>query len=199
MKFKLTDEYRKIAGLQVSKSVTDVNSYLKLCESEYECFKDHIIDPQSILELGCGLGRMSIFLNDKLPTSDRNFILADSTNMPEKVTFGWNPSSGFYNDLNLTSQFCNDHGLSNHTILDLSTESINQLKNIDLVISFLSVGFHYPIENYIPQLLDITTPECLFIFGVREDVYFVIIKLIEQTNINTKENILIMKKKVNSK
>ena len=70
-------------------------------------------------------------------------------------------------------------------------------------MSFLSVGFHYPIEQYIEKLLKITTDDCIMIFGVRQNFinledykkYFKTV-LLEKNSIKTKEQILILKDKL---
>ena len=74
--------------------------------------------------------------------------------------------------------------------------------NIDLVVSVLSVGFHYPIEDYIEVLKDITTKNAILVFGVRRGVYsvdsfkgqFENIALLKNLFVDTKEDILILEK-----
>lgn len=85
--------------------------------------------------------------------------------------YGWNPGDNWYNDLNLTKEFCELNGLKNFTIIDLKNEDLSKLKNIDLVYSFMAVGFHYPIEDYLTILKQIMNKDGLMIFGVRKGIY----------------------------
>lgn len=200
-KYKFTDEYKEIAGMQVTQIKKDKEFYLKMSSSEYEVIKSYIKRPNRILELGCGLGRFSIFLNSQLEHNPE-FLLADFSKISEKVKYGWNPKESFYNDLELTSQFCRENNLHNFSIVDLAEDNLKNLSDIDLVISMLSVGFHYPIESYMPTLLDITSDNAIMIFGVRSGIYdvsdfensFAHITLLENNLVDTKEDLLILRK-----
>ena len=206
MTFKFPKDSSDIVTKQVTQTVNDLSFYEKLSESEYSTMQSYIDSPSKILELGCGLGRMSVYLNWKLD-NDPLFILADSTwKKPiKKVKYGWKPKEKvFYNNLNVTKDFCNLNGLENHQVFDLQKESLIKLSNIDLVISFMSVGFHYPIDNYLDTLLNITTKNCTMIFGIRKDTYtensfkdkFATVKIMQQKDIDVKEDILILKDKI---
>jgi hypothetical protein len=144
---------------------------------------------------------MSIFLNKKLSNNPK-FILADYTMQSSVTKYGWNPGDSFYNDLNLTKEFSRLHGLENFDLLDLQTDELGKLKDVDLIMSFLSVGFHYPIENYIKTLLNIATEDCTMIFGIRSGIYtaknfeaFFKNISFEKNKINSKEEILILSHK----
>lgn len=199
--YKFSDKYKEIAGMQVTQIKDNQDFYLEMSASEYKVIEHYIQSPKRVLELGCGLGRFSIFLNSQLDTGPE-FFLADYSKISERVKYGWNPADSFYNNLDLTKEFCNLNGLSNLSIIDLEKESVSSLSDIDLVMSFLSVGFHYPIEQYMDHLLDITTDDATFIFGIRKGKYnedsfsdsFKSSIVIENSSVYTKEEILILQK-----
>lgn len=208
-KFNITKEYRKMANWHVSYAIKSTNNYLNMSMSEYEIIKNFIYRPKRVLDLGCGLGRMSIFMNAKLQDDSIHYILADTTTVSrkDKPRFGWNHGEDFYNDLSLTEKFARSHGLHNFEIFDVNKQNMEFIKDVDLVMSFLSAGFHYPIENYMNTLLKISVDNCVMIFGVRKNKYsknsfkeyFEDRQLIENTLVvdgkMTKENILILKGK----
>ena len=206
MKFKFPKDSFDIARKQVTQIEKDSDFYETMSESEYKTIATRIKQPKKILELGCGLGRMSVFLNWMLRDDKAQYILADSTpdRIPEKVRYGWDPDSGFYNDLAETFDFCRLNGLNNFETFDLKEHKLEKLSNIDLVMSFLSVGFHYPIEMYMDTLYEITSPSCMMVFGVRRGKYniesfkhmFSDVDIIEQPGIDTREDILIMENKI---
>jgi len=197
---KFDEDTLDIAKLQVTQlKKGDYDFYDKLSTHEYETFKNHIGKPKRILELGCGLGRMSVYLNKQLDY-DTEFILADYDNVSEKIKYGWNPGKSLYNKLNLTTKFCLMNNLVNFKIFDLSKNDILKLKNIDLVISVMAVGFHYPIEQYMEKLLKICNGN--MIFGIRKrkceynkktfSKYFKTI-MIKDIDLVIKERIMILK------
>lgn len=133
--------------------------------------------PRRVVDLGCGLGRMSLALQQiAYPNEDIFFYLADSTMKPgDKPCVGWlsngNPkSNSYYNDLNLTAKIANEAGLKFQTI-DIREEGFNQIENVDLVMSFQAVGHHFPIPPYVDALRDKVTEDCTWIFGNSKDRY----------------------------
>ena len=204
-KCKFIDEMFDIAKLQVSKLKQENRKsyYEDLCKLEYNIIKDYIHYPKKVLDLGCGLGRMSIYLNHKIKNDQTKYILADFDKVNKNLRYFWNPENDYYNKLNLTKEFCNLNNLYNIELFDLEIRNLNELTNIELVISFLAVGFHYPIESYIDNLMSITSDDCVLIFGVRDGKYkrgnfrkyFKSRLILSQRIVQTKEQILIMKNK----
>lgn len=200
-KFKITEEFMNFINKQVTQTVIDQEYYLKLSQSEYDAFKEYIDAPKNILELGCGLGRMSIFLNHQLE-QEAKFILADFSLYSENIKYGWNPKESYYNNLEYTEKFAKLNNLHNFNLFDLKNDDISRLSNVDLVMSFLSVGFHYPIEQYFLKLLKITSDDAVMIFGIRNDIDIDFYKkyfnnvIINNNTVNTKERILILKGKI---
>lgn len=170
-KFNITEEYVSLVDLHVTQTKKEGDAYLNMTESEYELFKDFVKSPLNILDLGCGLGRMSIYLHAKLQNPSTCYTLADTSYYSTDIKTGWNPKDSYYNDLSLTEKFARNHGLTNFKTFDIRHSKLTTLENIDLVMSFLSVGFHNKIESYMDDLLKITTKNCVMIFGVRRNRY----------------------------
>lgn len=166
--------YMDYARLQVSQTQVDVNDYLKLTRLEFETAQPHIGNPKRVLDLGCGLGRSSVYMNYRLGDPSIHYVLADSTQVPASMTAvrtGWNPGAVFYNDMCRTAAFARAHGLTNFSTIDIRESPVSELAPVDLVMSFLSVGFHYPIEDALPDLIRILNPGGVMIFGVRHGIY----------------------------
>lgn len=199
-KFKFRDKYLKYAELQITQVKKNIDFYETISKSEYNAIKDFIAEPNKILELGCGLGRFSVYLNWQLDYSPK-FYLADFSELSEKVRYGWNPKDSVYNDLDFTSNFCKDNGLNNFEIINLRYNKISKLEKQDLICSFLSVGFHYPLEEYLGEFRLISDESTLFIFGARKGVYskdklleyFKEINIVQNEEASIKEEILILR------
>ena len=147
----------------------NIESYYQLTQNEYKTFQSHLPNfPKTILDLGCGLGRVSVYINKMHDVKDTKYILADSSKISEKITMGWNPGESWYNDLSMTKEFCDLNGLVNYEIFNLINDQLMLLNDIDLVYSFMAVGFHYPIEDYFSILKRIMKKDGIMIFGVRK-------------------------------
>jgi len=201
MKFKFPEQSYVFAEKQITQLMRDLDFYETISQSEYNSISQVIDKPKTILDMGCGLGRMSVYMNSIMKDESIHYILADSTQeIPEKMRYGWNPSGGFYNDLKLTSDFCKLNGLSNFETFDLKNNDLTKLTSVDLIMSFLCVGFHYPIDMYMDKFKQIISPRGVMIFGVRKQKYdksifesqFGKVTIVEQPNIDTREDILIL-------
>ena len=200
MNFVFPDDCSEYVNAQIVQNKKNPDHYLNLSDSEYSAIKEFINDPKKIVDLGCGLGRMSVYMNHML-SSEAMYYLADSTNSIDSVKYGWNPEPAFYNDLSITEEFCKINGLDNFKVVDITKGELDELKDIDLVMSFMSVGFHYPIEGYINQLLNITSDNAIMIFGIRKGQYDISAfdyafseSYIRENKIDVKEELLILRK-----
>lgn len=150
---------------QIWECKSDITIYAKLSEYEYESYKDYIGKPHTVLDLGCGIGRVSIYLNQILNDATVHYILLDTTG--NTFNLGRWDMDEYYNDLSVTKSFAELNGLINFEIFESLSGDWGQLKDIDLVISCCSFGMHVPIERYMDKLLAATTPNCTMIFGTR--------------------------------
>ena len=92
--FLFPEESEFFVNAQITAMPVNNKFYYNLSISEYSAIEKYIKKPKIILDLGCGLGRMSIFLNWKLQDPDIHYILADGTcnEKPTKIKYGWNPN-----------------------------------------------------------------------------------------------------------
>jgi hypothetical protein len=171
--FRIPDRFRQLAGFQVAGTRDAPLAYLRQCEWEFDAVTAVMPrHPRRVLDLGCGLGRVSAYLNACLPDEPIHFVLADtSAHTGDGPKAGWNPGDDFYNDLRWTAEFVRDHGVKHFETFDILCDDWSRLRDIDLVLSFLAVGFHFPIETMMPRLLEVTTDHCTMIFGARAGRY----------------------------
>ncbi len=126
---------------------------------------------QNIMDIGCGLGVLDIFINEKY-SNQPNFYLLDKNIIDTKIKYGFSKNYESYNDLNETINILQKNGLSKNQIYVKNVDekfTINE--KIDLVISLKSMGYHYPIENYIELLRKNCSNETVFIFDVFDEKY----------------------------
>lgn len=175
-KHKYNPEHLHYMKEQIWESKDDLSVYDRLSEFEYEQTKDYMKPPNhkiwsyNVLDLGCGLGRFSIYLNQIWKDKEVHYTLTDTTGDTENHG-GWNLDE-YYNNLDLTYSFCKLNELENFEIIDTKKDKYLATLEQDLIFSHCAFGMHYPIEDVMSKLLQVSSPEVTMIFGTRKrDLY----------------------------
>ncbi len=144
---------------------SNINSYLAI--------KNHLPDNcKSILDIGCGLGFMDLCLFEHYDKNEEiHFNLFDKTEFPEKIHFGFKKTASFYNDLNLSKKVLTDYGIldSKVTTIEATNENLQKLQNIDLIISCIAWGFHFPVSTYVQEVSELMNEKSVLILDIRDD------------------------------
>ena len=126
---------------------------------------------ENILDIGCGLGVIDIFLN-KVFSNTSNFYLLDKNRIDKKIRYGFSSNYESYNDLNETKNLLLNNNVNKERINLFNVDQNIEIKTkIDLVISLKSMGYHYPINIYIELLRNCCTKDTVFIFDIGENQY----------------------------
>lgn len=134
--------------------------------------------PKTVLDIGCGLGIYDLAIHDYFKDDIKFYCLDKTTTESEekKVYYGYRQKASFYNNLDYTKEFLTINGIPDENIHCLSVDSdltvtnqmlLNQLSNIDLVISIISWGFHYPLNVYLDTVYQILAKDGLLCFNCR--------------------------------
>ena len=116
-----------------------------------------------VLELGAGIGRGSVWLNHSGLISDAEYYLLDGDKGDVRYKGIRENGGEFYNAHESTRAYCDANGMKHYSVID----SVEGLKDIDFVCSFLSRGFHWPLSLYLGKIEDILATGCLLLFGIR--------------------------------
>jgi len=119
----------------------------------YDQIKDSLPnDMKTVLDIGSGLGGIDVVMAKNHPQS--KFWLMDKNGvvMERERKIGWHESVntfGPYNSFIETWKFLHENGMAEDRF-----EVINHIPDMrfDLVMSFLSWGFHYPVSTYIDEV-----------------------------------------------
>ena len=121
---------------------------------------------KNILDIGCGLGVINIFLNEYY-SKKSNFTLIDKNYVDKKVVYGFKNNSESYNKLEITKDFLILNGFKTKQFqLVNADQNFVTKKKYELIISLLSMGYHYPIENYIDIIKKVSTKNTKVIFDL---------------------------------
>lgn len=178
--------------------------YLDDMRYEYSTMRDHL--PQkckSVLDIGCGIAGVNIFLQQHYSKRPIDFYLLDKTETNEEIYYLYNEKGAFYNSLELAGDVLATNGIKRENIHLVEATEDNDIqisKKIDLMISLISWGFHYPVSTYLDKAHEKLSKGGHLIIDVRKKTdghnllkeKFGNAKVIEETE--TRERILCIKK-----
>lgn len=136
---------KKFAELQCN-SALDYYTRCKEIEPIHDIIKD--LKPKNVLDLGSGIGRISVYLMKRYGWNTTNFHLYDGNSGKAQIAgYHTKPGNYFYNSLAATHDFCVANGIDEDRLFCLNARKI-KVKSIvgkfDLCYSFKAFGFHWP-------------------------------------------------------
>lgn len=122
------------------------------------------------LEIGCGVGGLSALLYKRQRRKPRTLALLDGTD-DGRVQAGFHPAEGLraWNDRAVTEALMAANGIPPRKIqwADIG-QSDWQHGAVDLIVSLLSWGHHYPVNTYEPIVRAALRPGGVLILDVRK-------------------------------
>ncbi|MFP7674400.1 class I SAM-dependent methyltransferase [Marivita sp. S0852] len=124
------------------------------------------IAPRSIADIGCGYAVFDLFAWQDFPG---RLLLIDIEESEERH-FGFRDSGAAYTSLEVARQFLLDNGVSADDIVTVNPQQndLSQLEQVDLAVSFISCGFHYPCETYAKFFDEGISPDGSIILDLRK-------------------------------
>lgn len=119
-----------------------------------------------ILDIGCGIAGWECFLEH-----DEKIYLIDKTKV-DKIYYGFKEKASFYNSMEIAKKNLIANGIKEENIdLQEATETNDILFNeeFDLIVSFISCGFHYPVETYLDKIYEKLKIGGVLIIDVRKN------------------------------
>ena len=154
--------------------------YYEAMQSEFLTFKEYIDfnEDEHFLSIGGGLGGLELIINENL--QDKNYHFIERNFVSKKVVYGWSGkvNNEAYNDLNIQKSFLEINGMkpSQINIFDYDKDKLPDQK-FDVIISLLSLDYHYDFEIYIEYLRKISHLNTKIIFDtIRPDYFLKIFK-----------------------
>lgn len=147
--------------------------YFNICKEDFIYLKKYFPKRlKKILSIGCGIGGLEYFFSHikriiKVDLIDRNFI-------SKKIIYGFNfTNTEAYNNLDYTRNFLLSNGFSNKKfeIFNYDKDKF-PIKKYDLIISLLSLDFHYPFKIYSEYIKKISNKHTVLILDTNRPNYF---------------------------
>jgi len=126
----------------------------------------------AVLDIGCGVGGIDVLLYRRYDSRPEiQFHMLDKTTTDKKLYYGFERQGAFYNSLAVTELVLFHNGIPKKNIHLLEATPDHRIpvpSGVDLVLSLLSWGFHYPVSVYMDQVRDILKPGGCLILDVRK-------------------------------
>lgn len=142
------------AGETFLTSMPEISSFHDLIHKE----------PERMLDIGCGIGRTSVYLMKRFNWQNTEFHLLDGDGREIKYGIDEEGKNDFYNKLQYTAAYCGVNEMSNY-IVHNAAEDMWRFLEYDFVISTLAFGYHWDFNRYLSKLN--IKKGALIIFGTR--------------------------------
>lgn len=146
--------------------------YLTEIYDEFYVIKDYLPETvRSILDVGCGIGAINLFLSSYYDDDTPIFYLFDKTEVSNSVYYQFEEEAAFYNSLDLAEKVLKENSVNERNIYTLDADDFNlsELKEVDLCISLISWAFHYPLETYLDSVLECLAGDGCLLLDFRKE------------------------------
>lgn len=136
--------------------------------AEYRALRPALKDlaPGRLADIGCGYAIWDLFAFRDL---DCDIVLIDIETNAHRH-FGYAEEGAAYTDLATARAFLQANGVAEDRITTLNPERDDLATGagrIDLAVSFVSCGFHYPVATYLPFFRDQVAPDGAVLVDLR--------------------------------
>ena len=162
-------------------------------KNEFDSIKKYLPENISnVMDIGCGIGLIDVFINKHYPHCQK-FYLLDKNSIDSKIVYGFSEDYESYNISNITKNFLINNYIDENKINLIDVENNFSIKpnSIDLCISLVSMGYHYPFSIYLDIMKEASNDNTVFIFDIATEYqdldylkkHFGKVKIIETINI----------------
>ena len=96
------------------------------------------------------------------------YLFDNSTFNISSLRYGMGNSERYYNSLSMAKRFLGNEGIDHSRIhlIEISKEQFNNRK-YDLIISFISLGFHYHVSTYWMEIMNSINTNGIIVLDIR--------------------------------
>jgi len=122
------------------------------------------------LDIGCGIGGVNEFIYRRFSDSNpMSVTLADKDEVSRRIHYEMTDNPSVYNSLSHSVDYLTSVGVSPDAIktVDLNVTRPPEDESFDLIVSLISLGFHYPVDVYLDYLTNHLTDRGVLILDCR--------------------------------
>jgi len=147
-------------------------AYVEDLQAEFEILRPHLPAAcRSLLDIGCGVAGIDVLLSRFYRQRIERFHLVDKTQVEERIFYGFKPCGAFYNSLVLAKSLLCMNSVAPERVLCMEADTpwADEIGkgSLDLVLSLLSWGFHYPVAVYLEVVARLLARDGRVILDVR--------------------------------
>lgn len=136
-----------LAAIQGKQDVI-IHRTLAVLRAEYEALKPVLskLNMTRIADIGCGYAFFDHFAHTDFGC---DVVLIDIEDN-DSTHFGFAQNAAAYTSLDKAKAFCVANGAPSDkiTTINPNDQELSAIENVDVAVSFLSCGFHYPVSTY---------------------------------------------------
>ena len=124
-----------------------------------------------VLDIGCGVAGIDVLIQRHYAGRPLNFYLLDKSQVEDSVFYSYQPRGAFYNSLEVARSMLTENGIARERIHLLEATGNGDIQiagSVDLIISLLSWGFHYPAATYLSQVYHLLSDDGVVVLDVRK-------------------------------
>ncbi|MDA9698683.1 hypothetical protein N9U81_04715 [Candidatus Pelagibacter sp.] len=164
--------------------------YYEVMSNEFLVLENFIKESDKlVLSIGGGIGGLELIINQKY--EKKKFFFIERNYVSKKIKYGWGGkiNSEAYNNLDIQKKFLIMNQMKNDqiNIFDYDNGQLPEIK-FDVVISLLSLDYHYDFDLYKDYLKKVSSDNTKIIFDtIRADYFEKIFKKVEiiKTDVDT--------------
>jgi SAM-dependent methyltransferase len=125
----------------------------------------------SVLDIGCGVAGIDVFIQRRYGEDDIDFFLLDRSEVTPNVFYSFQSHGAFYNSLEVARTLMTSNGIPAERVHLLEVTPAMEIRitgKIDLIISLLSWGFHYPVSTYLSRVHELLSDKGVLVMDVRK-------------------------------
>ncbi len=128
-----------------------------------------LIAPKTIADIGCGYAVFDLFAA-KTYNSKIHLIDVEQNDIRH---FGFEDKASAYSNLSIAKALLTKNGIpsADVTLSNPEKTDIMDTSPVDLAVSFLACGFHFPVDSYMPYFKEKINPGGHIIVDIRKRTY----------------------------
>ncbi len=146
------------------------SDYMSDIQAEYNIVRNHLpANCKNFLDIGCGIAGIDVFISKHYNGQPHIFLL-DKSQLDNSIYYSFNNKGAFYNSLEIAGEVLSHNKVDVELVTLIEATEDNDLNvpvKLDLVISLISWGYHYPVSVYIEKVCEALSADGVLILDIR--------------------------------